>query len=59
MPDRSLAARARLPLARIHHRIQLTTYPISGLLIVLAVLSPDFRHAAAHVISVLTSIILN
>ena len=59
MSDRSLTARARPSLAQAHHRLQLATYPISGLLVVLAILSPDVRRAAVHVFSVLISIILN
>ncbi len=59
MSDRSLPARQRPSLARAHHKVQLATYSISGLLVVLAILSPDFRRAAAHVFSALIALILN
>lgn len=59
MSDRSLPARDRHALARIHHRVQPLTYGASGLLLVLAVLSPDFRDAAVHVCQTLIAIILN
>ncbi len=59
MSTRSLPARARPSLARARHKVQTVTYVASGLLIVLAVLSPDFRHAAVHVCQSLIALILN
>ena len=59
MPVRSLTARARPSLAQAHHKVQTVTYVASSLLIVLAVLSPDFARAAIHVGQSLIALILN
>ncbi|WP_443750407.1 hypothetical protein [Asticcacaulis solisilvae] len=56
MPDRSPVARSRPPLARIHHKVQIATYAVAGLPIVLAVLSPDFARTIVHA---LIALILN
>ncbi|MBW8735022.1 MAG: hypothetical protein JF571_12100 [Asticcacaulis sp.] len=59
MPTRSLPARARPSLARAHHKVQTVTYLAAGPLVIMAVLSPDFRHAVVHVCQSLITLILN
>jgi hypothetical protein len=59
MSDRSPTARPRPALAHIHHKAQIATYVFSGLVVVLAILSPDFARAAAAAFRAFIAIILN